>query len=396
MAATQHLLIINMTERMPEILAEVTGELGIECLEEKTPLREDLVLDAIWAAVVVLDNSATMNRPEVFQTLELLGEHSIAALVMNGNGQNAGHKKSKGQHVVFLNNEETKEVLKGRLAGLLHMRPLVTQLQRELGMLRQISEPLNNHFSQVSEEMQLAARLQRDFLPRSLPEVAGVKFATIFRPASWVSGDIYDIMRLDEDHIGFYVADAVGHGMPAALLTMFIKRSLITKRIVGKSYKLIEPGEALAQLNTDLVNQELSNFQFATCCYGILNFQTLEVRIASGGHPLPMYIDRQAAAHEVPVSGRLLGIFPELSFDTYRFTMKPGEKLLIYSDGVESAFVNEGPDKPLRFRREFGNLANYDVAAMCEKLVTIIEGEIGSLHPRDDVTIVALETAERT
>ena len=51
-----------------------------------------------------------------------------------------------------------------------------------------------------------------------------MQFHTLFRPASHVSGDLYDVMRLDEDHIGFYMADAVGHGMPAALLTMFIKR----------------------------------------------------------------------------------------------------------------------------------------------------------------------------
>jgi sigma-B regulation protein RsbU (phosphoserine phosphatase) len=286
-------------------------------------------------------------------------------------------------------------MLQGRLATLIELRPHFQSLALELKRLRLINEPLNSHFVQVDEEMQLASRLQRDFLPRELPQIPGIRFATIFRPATWVSGDIYDIMRLDEDHVGFYVADAVGHGMPAALLTMFIKRALVTKQITGSNYTLVEPGVALAQLNGDLVAQELSNFQFATCCYGILNTKTLRLRVANAGHPAPMRINRQAQESELDVSGSLLGVFPNQTYETKQFQLHHGEKLIIYSDGVELAFVDEGPDKPLRFRQEVGDLARADVETMCTRLVEIIEHEIGSLHPRDDVTIVGVEIAEK-
>jgi len=236
----------------------------------------------------------------------------------------------------------------------------------------------------------LAARLQRDFLPQNMPAVNGIHFATVFRPASWVSGDVYDIMRLDEDHLGFYVADAVGHGVPAALLTMFIKRALVTKRIEGNKYLLIEPGEALTQLNSDMVGQELSNFQFATCCYCLLNTRTLEIRYASGGHPSPILIDNQGRTRELTGAGPLLGVFADQVFETKTAQLTQGDKLLLYSDGVELAFVNDGPDKPLRFRQEFGNLADDDIQTMCDKLMHIIDREEGSLHPKDDVTIVGL------
>ena len=71
-----------------------------------------------------------------------------------------------------------------------------------------------------------------------------------------------------------------------------------------------------------------------------------------------------------------------------------GDKLLLYSDGVEVAFVNEGPDEALRFRKEFGDLAHCDVRQMCEKLLDVINREEGSLHPRDDVTIIGIEIYE--
>jgi len=142
----------------------------------------------------------------------------------------------------------------GRLAGLAAARPIIDQLQRENAMLRKFDSGLNNQMTQIDEEMRLAARLQSDFLPRKFPEVDNVRFNVFFRPASYVSGDIYDVARIDEDHVGFFVADAVGHGMPAALLTIFIKRTLQTKEMLpGGGYRIIKPDEALKHLNNELV-----------------------------------------------------------------------------------------------------------------------------------------------
>ena len=98
-------------------------------------------------------------------------------------------------------------------------------MNHELFLLRQAHEPLDKHFTDVSQEMQLAARLQQDFLPRSLPDIPGLRFATVFRPASGVSGDIYDIMRLDEQHVGFYVVGGVRASVPFALETDFTMSS---------------------------------------------------------------------------------------------------------------------------------------------------------------------------
>ena len=69
----------------------------------------------------------------------------------------------------------------------------------------------------LTEQLRLAGLVQQDFLPAKLPNTDEIRWSTIFLPAEWVSGDIYDIVRIDEQHIGFYVADIVGHGMPAAL-----------------------------------------------------------------------------------------------------------------------------------------------------------------------------------
>jgi phosphoserine phosphatase RsbU/P len=119
--------------------------------------------------------------------------------------------------------------LENRLA---QMQDEVNSLTLELSAVRKRDAVFQSRMTRINDEMRLAARLQQDFLPKQLPQLGRVRFHALFRPASYVSGDLYDAMRLDEQHVGFYMADAVGHGVPAALLTMYVKRALVTKEIL--------------------------------------------------------------------------------------------------------------------------------------------------------------------
>src|SRR5580698_3113148 len=92
----------------------------------------------------------------------------------------------------------------------------IDSLNKEIAHLKSRDQAINFHMHRLDEELRLAARLQQDFLPKTLPRLGPVRFQTLYRPAGYVSGDLYDVFRLDEKHVGFYVADAVGHGVPAA------------------------------------------------------------------------------------------------------------------------------------------------------------------------------------
>jgi len=389
--------VISPAGRMPDALQNAMEQLGLECFHI-TPAQavETLTDETSCAVAVVLSNDMEPPQEYILEiALQKLQNTAFPIVVMQTAEQADAHIRTYGESALYIHIDESAEMIQGRLLTLLDMQRSIHLLHTEIDRLKTVSQPLNSYFSQVNEEMRIASRLQRDFLPEKPPEVEGIEFATIFRPASWVSGDIYDISRLDENHIGFYIADAVGHGMPAALLTMFIIRAMVTKIIDGNNYSLVEPGDALKQLNADMVAQELNNFQFATCCYGLLNTDTLRLRVSSAGHPAPMHIHADGQMNELDLTGSLLGVFPEQQYDTIEVQIRPGEKILMYSDGVELAFVDEGPDKPLRFRKEFGNLAELDIRTMCDKLVEIINREEGSLHPRDDVTIIGLDFQQK-
>jgi sigma-B regulation protein RsbU (phosphoserine phosphatase) len=280
--------------------------------------------------------------------------------------------------------------LVGRLAGLAAARPIIDQLQRENAMLRKFDNGLNTQISQIDEEMRLAARLQVDFLPRKFPEFDNVSFNVFFRPASYVSGDIYDVARLDEDHVGFFVADAMGHGMPAALLTIFLKRTLQTKELTKTGYRLIMPDEALAHLNNELLSQQLSLCQFVTMVYGILNTKTLQLHWARAGHPLPLRLKTSGAADELDLDGALLGVFANEHFPLQTVQLEPGDSVLLYSDGFESAFTDPSGLVNERYRLEFANLAGPHPHARFSTMVQELDKQEGSLHQRDDLTALLM------
>jgi serine phosphatase RsbU (regulator of sigma subunit) len=239
----------------------------------------------------------------------------------------------------------------------------------------------------LDEEMKLASKLQQDFLPRRLPTVGDIRFAVLYRPASWVSGDIYDVTRLDETHVGFYVADAVGHGMPAALLTMFIKEAMQTKRISGHSYELIPPAEALAALNADLCRQRLSMCEFCTALYGIMDCTTGEFTMSRAGHPAPIHINPQGCRHALNLAGPLLGVLDDAEYDSQTFNLAPGERLVLYSDGLEDALCGKGATDLSPMLELFAARQ----AQPREKLIMQISERLDELNCEDDVTLLLVE-----
>lgn len=268
----------------------------------------------------------------------------------------------------------------------------IRALRAEVQQLRKRDDTLKYYMQRLDEELRLAARLQQDFLPKSLPNVGRIAFHKLFRPASYVSGDLYDVSRLDEQHVGFYVADAVGHGMPAALLTMFLKTALVTKEIGAGGYRILTPSETMSRLNEALCDQGLSQATFATALYGHINTETLEVTIARGGHPSPVLLRANGDVETIDADGSLLGIFPGESFDQASVTLATGDRLFVFTDGMEVAF--NGEDDKIdteRWRDELAARKHMSADKLLEDFAAAIDSQSGSMSPKDDLTIIALE-----
>jgi sigma-B regulation protein RsbU (phosphoserine phosphatase) len=392
------ILVVNNGCCPPKALAELleSSEFQATTVGECSQVGEDVVGKDINAAIILNMGQDAPRRADVaaqtVRMIERLSALHVGLLMMAPESDGLGD-----DGVGFLETirpDATTDELRGRLSTMAHYRPVIQHLERELMNMQRLGKKLNRHFTEIDQEMRLASRLQRDFLPQELPTAGGIRVSTLFRPASWVSGDMYDVFRVDEQHVGMYVADAVGHGMAAGLLTMYIKRAVMPKKVLGDRYEIVRPGEVLAVLNDNLKAQNLPNCQFVTACYCLYDVSTRQLQAAGAGHPYPIRIGTDGSLTEIRTVGGLLGVFPTEEFETVSTTLSPGEKLLLYSDGIEMAFlesrVQQGGEP--RYKREFRAVAHLAADELVSYLGSMIDQEEGSLNPHDDITLIVLET----
>src|SRR5262249_23339432 len=139
------------------------------------------------------------------------------------------------------------------------------------------------------------------------------------------------------------IADAMGHGVPASLLTIFLKRGVRSKEITGKQYRLVPPAEVLGRLNRDLIEQRLPEVPFITMLYCLFNFREGTLRFARAGHPHPLFVPRSGEIQLWPGNGGLLGVFAT-EFHERTEHLQPGDKVILYTDGLDTV-QSEGPTK---------------------------------------------------
>jgi serine phosphatase RsbU (regulator of sigma subunit) len=243
----------------------------------------------------------------------------------------------------------------------------------------------------LAEQLRLAGLVQQDFLPTQLPNTDRIKWAAVFLPAEWVSGDIYNAVRIDEKHIGFYVADVVGHGMPAALLTIFLKQALVMRATVENTYHIFSPAEVMRNLNRRMASQKLSGYQFATCCYCLLNIETLELVYARAGHPYPVLIRPGEEPRQLEVRGSLLGVFKDADYAEDRIQLQPGDKILLYSDGAEP-FIGKFDDLTgFHFIKEFCEIKDLHIIETMDRFNTLAQNQNIEPSEVDDITTIGFE-----
>ena len=243
----------------------------------------------------------------------------------------------------------------------------------------------------LTEQLRLAGLVQQDFLRTELPDTERVRWAPLFLPAEWVSGDIYDVMRLDEQHITFYVADVIGHGMPAALLTIFLKQAMVLRESVENNYRIFSPSEVMKNLNARMTAQKLSGYQFATCCYCLLDTKTLQLTFTRAGHPYPILIRPGEEPERLEIQGSLLGVFGQSDYPQRIIQLQSGDKFLLYSDGAEPFIGSFNDDTCFHFNEEFLKIIELPVVEMRDKFRAITQSQQIDPAEIDDITMVGLE-----
>ena len=229
-------------------------------------------------------------------------------------------------------------------------------------------------------------------LPAALPDLPGLEAASYYHTASpdQLGGDFYDLFPLDGTRSAFFLGDVCGKGPQAAAVTSLTRYTLRAAALHDD-----DPIAALTTLNTVLHERYSSGDpRFCTAIFGILepnNTGTVSVRLAAGGHPPALILRADGHADFLPTPGGLLvGILPAPRFTPTQATLRPGDTLLLYTDGLTEA--RTGPDRELfgddALRTFAADLAPVGAQELVEGLIGLLTSFGNGLD--DDTALLAL------
>lgn len=303
------------------------------------------------------------------------------------------------QGVIFASLDTDPRASAAMLFALAERQGAVRLLAREVQLANRCQGGIRLEMDRMHEELHLAAAIQREFTSSPVPNMPGLDIAVLHRPVNFVSGDIYNLRDLGNGMAAFFIADAVGHGVPAALLTMVLTSSLTTSEpdATGRLVPL-QPAEVLARLNKRMCASCLGSGRFATAVYGVIDSATRTATIAGAGHPMPVVLST-TEPREIETSGPLLGVFGEAEFDQVAVPLAEHETLLLYTDGLEAAFPPASSTSAVaRTRRDawIKDLASTThpgkrgMASVLSRMQDLLDATSGSLHHPDDVTALCI------
>jgi sigma-B regulation protein RsbU (phosphoserine phosphatase) len=190
----------------------------------------------------------------------------------------------------------------------------------------------------IEAQLEIARTVQLELLPDHDPEFANFDISAYIFPTEEVSGDYYDWVKIFDDQIGIVVADAVGKGIPAALLMSFLRASLRSGIQIGYA-----PHIALSNVN-NLLWDSVEDHQFITAIYGILDGTNRTFVFSNAGHNPPILIKPDGEFRFVEYGDTPLGMFYDTHYHQHFIRMEQGQVLVIYTDGITEAATENGEE----------------------------------------------------
>jgi len=241
----------------------------------------------------------------------------------------------------------------------------------------------------MKSELNVARKIQMGILPKTFPpfpDIPDLDIYAMIEPAKEVGGDLYDFFFLDDDHLCFCLGDVSDKGVPAALF-MVITRTLV--KMLAENER--SPARIMEQIN-DILSADNPKTMFVTLIIGILNIRTGHLNWANGGHNPPILADCKGQTRFIKqFSGMVVGAMESIQYIELSLRMRPGDCLLLYTDGVTEA-MNAGRQLfgDQRLLATAGRIAKAPVKTGIHDIMEAIHRFVGHAPQSDDIAMMTI------
>jgi phosphoserine phosphatase RsbU/P len=255
----------------------------------------------------------------------------------------------------------------------------------------------------MEEELKMARELQMALLPQDFPTfpqgaeqaASDVKFCSLYRPTSSVSGDFFNVVRVSDTAVGVFICDVMGHGVRAALVTSMMRA--LEERLGGFAG---DPGALLSEINRALrcILRPTGITLFTTACYILADVGTSRITVANAGHPSPLLV-RSAPGIVVPLTaprsrGPALGLIEDVRYHNFEYPLAMNDLVLLFTDGLfEVENADAEPFGVDRLHESVRRRAGMPPAALVQDVFTEVESFAVDHVFHDDVCLVGMEIA---
>ncbi len=250
-------------------------------------------------------------------------------------------------------------------------------------------------------DLDAAARVQGAMLPSAPPDNEHIDAAWVWRPCDELAGDSLNVFAFDDRYLGIYVLDVSGHGVPAALLSVTVTRSLspnsesfslVTEQDGSeRGFAIIDPIEVAHRLN-EVYPMDHAARLFFTIIYGVLDTETGEFRYVAAGHPGPLVIRRDGTVESHQATGIPIGVLGRADYEPARIVLQSGDRFFAYTDGIYEERNVDGEEFGMeRLSAALAASRGEPMATAIEAVITGVEQWHGSKAFHDDVTLLGLQ-----